>query len=71
MIKTNFLCSFGKEIHGLHLKGVSVENISSQLSPWATALFEFLPPFIRKQVHARSHSIPLSESIEQLFFNIK
>ncbi|KAF3325533.1 pyrophosphate--fructose 6-phosphate 1-phosphotransferase subunit alpha [Carex littledalei] len=39
-----------QEIHGLHLKGVSVENISSQLSPWATALFEFLPPFIRKQL---------------------
>lgn len=27
-----------------------MENISSQLSPWASALFEFLPPFIRKQV---------------------
>ncbi|KAF3331238.1 pyrophosphate-fructose-6-phosphate1-phosphotransferase alpha subunit [Carex littledalei] len=39
-----------QEIHGLHLKGVSVENISSQLSPWATALFKFLPPFIRKQL---------------------
>ncbi|KAJ4817776.1 Pyrophosphate--fructose 6-phosphate 1-phosphotransferase subunit alpha [Rhynchospora pubera] len=39
-----------QEIHGLHGKGVSIENISSQLSPWATALFEFLPPFIRKQL---------------------
>ncbi|AQK54729.1 Pyrophosphate--fructose 6-phosphate 1-phosphotransferase subunit alpha 2 [Zea mays] len=39
-----------QEIHGLHGKGVSVENISSQLSPWASALFEFLPPFIRKQL---------------------
>ncbi|KAL5199527.1 hypothetical protein ABZP36_020730 [Zizania latifolia] len=39
-----------QEIHGLHDKGVSVENISSQLSPWASALFEFLPPFIRKQL---------------------
>nr|CAB3447715.1 unnamed protein product [Digitaria exilis] len=38
------------EIHGLHGKGVSAENISSQLSPWASALFEFLPPFIRKQL---------------------
>ncbi|XP_040380770.1 pyrophosphate--fructose 6-phosphate 1-phosphotransferase subunit alpha-like isoform X2 [Oryza brachyantha] len=39
-----------QEIHGLHGKGVSVENISSHLSPWASALFEFLPPFIRKQL---------------------
>ncbi|XP_006648988.1 pyrophosphate--fructose 6-phosphate 1-phosphotransferase subunit alpha-like [Oryza brachyantha] len=39
-----------QEIHGLHGKGVSMENISSQLSPWASALFEFLPPFIRKQL---------------------
>nr|CAB3467954.1 unnamed protein product [Digitaria exilis] len=39
-----------QEIHGLHNKGVSVENMSSHLSPWASALFEFLPPFIRKQL---------------------
>ncbi|KAE8799395.1 pyrophosphate--fructose 6-phosphate 1-phosphotransferase subunit alpha-like [Hordeum vulgare] len=39
-----------QEIHGLHDKGVSVENISSHLSPWASALFDFLPPFIRKQL---------------------
>ncbi|RLM54323.1 pyrophosphate--fructose 6-phosphate 1-phosphotransferase subunit alpha-like [Panicum miliaceum] len=39
-----------QEIHGLHNKGVSIENISSSLSPWASALFEFLPPFIRKQL---------------------
>ncbi|KAM3243256.1 hypothetical protein ACQJBY_055297 [Aegilops geniculata] len=39
-----------QEINGLHGKGVSVENISSQLSPWASALFEFLPQFIRQQV---------------------
>ncbi|KAF8657480.1 hypothetical protein HU200_060041 [Digitaria exilis] len=39
-----------QEIHGLHNKGVSVENISSHLSPWASALFEFFPPFIRKQL---------------------
>jgi len=39
-----------QEIHGLHGRGVSAENISSQLSPWASALFEFLPPFIRKQL---------------------
>ncbi|KAI6690698.1 hypothetical protein NL676_027526 [Syzygium grande] len=39
-----------KEIHGLLKLGVSADNISSQLSPWASALFEFLPPFIRKQL---------------------
>ncbi|VAI85520.1 unnamed protein product [Triticum turgidum subsp. durum] len=39
-----------QEIHGLHDKGVSTENISSHLSPWASALFDFLPPFIRKQL---------------------
>ncbi|KAG1326805.1 Pyrophosphate--fructose 6-phosphate 1-phosphotransferase subunit alpha [Cocos nucifera] len=39
-----------QEIHSLHNQGVSAENISSHLSPWASALFEFLPPFIRKQL---------------------
>ncbi|KAL9225692.1 hypothetical protein vseg_001586 [Gypsophila vaccaria] len=39
-----------QEIHGFLREGVSVENISSQLSPWASALFEFLPPFIKKQL---------------------
>ncbi|EXB56254.1 Pyrophosphate--fructose 6-phosphate 1-phosphotransferase subunit alpha [Morus notabilis] len=39
-----------KEIHGLLRQGVSVDNISSQLSPWASALFEFLPPFIKRQL---------------------
>ncbi|KAL2506055.1 Pyrophosphate--fructose 6-phosphate 1-phosphotransferase subunit alpha 1 [Abeliophyllum distichum] len=39
-----------QEIHGLLRQGVSVDNISSQLSPWASALFEFLPSFIRKQL---------------------
>lgn len=39
-----------QEIHSLHRQGVSVDNISSQLSPWASALFEFLPPFIKKQL---------------------
>lgn len=39
-----------QEIHGLHREGVSIENISAQLSPWASALFEFLPPFIKKQL---------------------
>ncbi|XP_047976132.1 pyrophosphate--fructose 6-phosphate 1-phosphotransferase subunit alpha-like [Salvia hispanica] len=39
-----------QEIHGLLRKGVSADNISGQLSPWASALFEFLPPFIRNQL---------------------
>ncbi|KAK4484011.1 hypothetical protein RD792_011224 [Penstemon davidsonii] len=39
-----------QEIHGLLRQGVSADNISTQLSPWASALFEFLPPFIRKQL---------------------
>ncbi|OAY50359.1 pyrophosphate--fructose 6-phosphate 1-phosphotransferase subunit alpha [Manihot esculenta] len=39
-----------KEIHGLLRQGVPPNNISSQLSPWASALFEFLPPFIKKQL---------------------
>ncbi|KAI5063277.1 hypothetical protein GOP47_0021824 [Adiantum capillus-veneris] len=38
-----------EEIHGLMRQGVHVEKIPSQLSPWASALFEFLPPFIRGQ----------------------
>lgn len=41
-----------QEINGL-LKGdedIRVENISKMLSPWASALFDFLPIFIKKQV---------------------
>jgi len=39
-----------QEIHGLLKEGVQVDNISTQLSSWSSALFEFLPPFIKKQV---------------------
>ncbi|KAL6509890.1 hypothetical protein OROGR_022378 [Orobanche gracilis] len=39
-----------QEIHLLLRDGVSADNISAQLSPWASALFEFLPLFIRKQL---------------------
>ncbi|KAG8377189.1 hypothetical protein BUALT_Bualt08G0002300 [Buddleja alternifolia] len=39
-----------QEIHSLLKEGVSADNISAQLSPWASALFDFLPPFIRKQI---------------------
>ncbi|KAI5442959.1 hypothetical protein KIW84_011844 [Lathyrus oleraceus] len=38
-----------KEIHGLLRQGVVADKIFVQLSPWASALFEFLPPFIRRQ----------------------
>lgn len=43
-----------KEIHGLHRNGIPAEKISSHLSPWASALFEFLPHFIRKEVFSSS-----------------
>ncbi|KAL8240019.1 hypothetical protein R6Q59_013374 [Mikania micrantha] len=39
-----------QEIHSLLQHGVSVDKISTQLSPWASALFEFLPTFITKQL---------------------
>lgn len=44
------LSSF-KEIHVLLKNGVSTDSISGQLSPWASALFESMPPFIKKQVY--------------------
>ncbi|CAH2067602.1 unnamed protein product [Thlaspi arvense] len=39
-----------KEIHGLLKEGVHADNISAKLSPWSSALFGFLPPFIKKQL---------------------
>nr|GEW36982.1 coiled-coil domain-containing protein 97 [Tanacetum cinerariifolium] len=39
----------GDEIHSLLREGVSADNISAKLSLWASALFEFVLPFIRKQ----------------------
>ncbi|KAJ0988118.1 hypothetical protein J5N97_006474 [Dioscorea zingiberensis] len=39
-----------QEIHGLHNQGVSAENIPFRLSPWASALFEFLPAFLRTEL---------------------
>ncbi|KAG9452142.1 hypothetical protein H6P81_005046 [Aristolochia fimbriata] len=39
-----------QEIHGLLKKGVTADNIARQLSPWASALYQFLPTFIRKQL---------------------
>ncbi|KAK8450976.1 hypothetical protein SEVIR_6G130600v4 [Setaria viridis] len=39
-----------QEINILHNNNVPVAEMSSQLSPWAAALFQFLPPFIRREV---------------------
>ncbi|XP_068647417.1 pyrophosphate--fructose 6-phosphate 1-phosphotransferase subunit alpha [Aristolochia californica] len=39
-----------QEIHGLHREGISADNISARLSPWASALIEFLPSFIKRQL---------------------
>jgi len=43
------LCT-SQEIHSLLKQGVAPDSISSQLSPWASALLEFLPPFIKREV---------------------
>ncbi|CAA7013533.1 unnamed protein product [Microthlaspi erraticum] len=45
-----------KEIHGLLKEGVDADNISTKLSPWSSALFEFLPPFMKKQLLLRPES---------------
>ncbi|XP_076889872.1 pyrophosphate--fructose 6-phosphate 1-phosphotransferase subunit alpha-like [Bidens hawaiensis] len=39
-----------QEIHRFLRQGVSKDKIPSQLSPWASALFQFLPPFIREEL---------------------
>ncbi|KAK1306162.1 Pyrophosphate--fructose 6-phosphate 1-phosphotransferase subunit alpha [Acorus calamus] len=39
-----------QEINSLHKRGVSGDKILEHLSPWATALYEFLPPYIKKQL---------------------
>ncbi|KAK4484010.1 hypothetical protein RD792_011223 [Penstemon davidsonii] len=63
-----------QEIHGLLRQGISADNISAQLSPWASALFEFLPPFFRKQLllHPESdYSAQLSQiETEKLFAHL-
>lgn len=41
---------FNQEINSLLKQDVSIEHISSRLSPWAAALYDFLPIFIKKQV---------------------
>jgi pyrophosphate--fructose-6-phosphate 1-phosphotransferase len=39
-----------QEINSLLKQDVSIEHISSRLSPWAAALYDFLPIFIKKQL---------------------
>nr|CAB3480754.1 unnamed protein product [Digitaria exilis]CAB3504653.1 unnamed protein product [Digitaria exilis] len=39
-----------QEINILHNNNVPVAEMPSQLSPWAAALFQFLPPFIRREI---------------------
>ncbi|XP_050878595.1 pyrophosphate--fructose 6-phosphate 1-phosphotransferase subunit alpha-like [Lathyrus oleraceus] len=39
-----------KEIHILLQQGVAADKIFVHLSPWASTLVEFLPPFIRRQL---------------------
>ncbi|KAK1416548.1 hypothetical protein QVD17_32339 [Tagetes erecta] len=39
-----------QEIHRFLRQGISKDKIPSQLSPWASALFQFLPPFIREEL---------------------
>ncbi|MFS7960001.1 putative diphosphate--fructose-6-phosphate 1-phosphotransferase [Helianthus anomalus] len=39
-----------QEIHRFLRQGISDDKIPSQLSPWASALFQFLPPFIREEL---------------------
>ncbi|KAL3504580.1 hypothetical protein ACH5RR_034421 [Cinchona calisaya] len=51
-----------QESHGLLRQGVSVDSISSLLSPWASALFEFLPPFIMKQIEMEKLLVHLVEA---------
>ncbi|KAI3730257.1 hypothetical protein L1987_61426 [Smallanthus sonchifolius] len=39
-----------QEVHRFLRQGISKDKIPSQLSPWASALFQFLPPFIREEL---------------------
>ncbi|KAI8023134.1 Pyrophosphate--fructose 6-phosphate 1-phosphotransferase subunit alpha [Camellia lanceoleosa] len=48
-----------QEIHGLFRQVVSVDNISSQLSPWASALFEFLPPSLESSSSSSQNQMNL------------
>lgn len=63
-----------QEISILHNSNVPVAEMSSKLSPWAAALFQFLPPFIRRELllHQESdNSAQLSQiDTEQLLAHL-
>ncbi|CAN6224029.1 unnamed protein product [Urochloa humidicola] len=63
-----------QEINNLHINNVPEDEIPSQLSPWAAALFKFLPPFIRRELvlHQESdNSAQLSQiDTEQLLAHL-
>ncbi|GJN03252.1 hypothetical protein PR202_ga20675 [Eleusine coracana subsp. coracana] len=63
-----------QEINILHNNNVPVAEMPSQLSPWAAALFQFLPPFIRRELllHQESdNSAQLSQiDTEQLLAHL-
>jgi pyrophosphate--fructose-6-phosphate 1-phosphotransferase len=63
-----------QEINNLHSNNVPEDEIPSQLSPWAAALFKFLPPFIRRELvlHQESdNSAQLSQiDTEQLLAHL-
>ncbi|GJN16551.1 hypothetical protein PR202_gb03570 [Eleusine coracana subsp. coracana] len=63
-----------QEINILHNNNVPVAEMPLQLSPWAAALFQFLPPFIRRELllHQESdNSAQLSQiDTEQLLAHL-
>ncbi|ONM54078.1 Pyrophosphate--fructose 6-phosphate 1-phosphotransferase subunit alpha 2 [Zea mays] len=63
-----------QEINNLHSSNVTEADIPSQLSPWAAALFKFLPSFIRRELilHQESdNSAQLSQiDTEQLLAHL-
>ncbi|XP_021309756.1 pyrophosphate--fructose 6-phosphate 1-phosphotransferase subunit alpha isoform X2 [Sorghum bicolor] len=63
-----------QEINNLHSNNISEADIPSQLSPWAAALFKFLPSFIRRELilHQESdNSAQLSQiDTEQLLAHL-
>nr|TKW32518.1 hypothetical protein SEVIR_2G172700v2 [Setaria viridis] len=63
-----------QEINNLYINNVPEDEIPSQLSPWAAALFKFLPSFIRRELvlHQESdNSAQLSQiDTEQLLAHL-
>ncbi|KAF8712101.1 hypothetical protein HU200_028942 [Digitaria exilis] len=63
-----------QEINNLHSNNVPEDDIPSQLSPWAAAMFKFLPPFISRELvlHQESdNSAQLSQiDTEQLLAHL-